>query len=103
MVIWEYLKDGKDFGELIERVPDEFYTWLMREKQQLLDAFKEIDSEVKSTFKVLDTRKDTALYFQTQKHPTALFAMLDGKDYAPIIWKSLKPKWTQPFKADTDI
>jgi RNA ligase len=100
VVIWEYLKDGLSFDELIERVPDEFYDWLSKTKQEIIDAYSAIEMECQSVFKTLRDRKETALYFQTQKYPTVLFSMLDGKDYTQGIWKMVKPKWTQPFKTE---
>jgi hypothetical protein len=46
-------------------------------------------------------RKANALYFQKTPHLCSiLFAMLDGKDFAPTIWDRLKPKATDTFKKD---
>jgi len=100
VVIWEYLSEGKPFDELLDRVPDEFYDWLSNTKKSIQDAYDAVERDCKAVFKELETRKDTALYFQTQKHPHVLFAMLDKKDHAPIIWKMVRPVWTQPFKTD---
>jgi RNA ligase len=36
----------------------------------------------------------------TQKYPAILFAMLDGKNYAPIIWKMIRPVFSKPFKIE---
>ena len=33
-----------------------------------------------------------------QKHPAVMFSMLDGKDYASIIWKQLKPEGGVTFR-----
>jgi hypothetical protein len=52
-----------------------------------------------------DQRKQFALY-AAEKRPVTpiLFAMLDGKDYAPIIWKMVKPRGDdKTFKVDIDI
>jgi hypothetical protein len=95
--IWEFMRDKKPLDELLDKVPDEFYGWVKRTSQDLLDAFSIIETEAKKEYKVFDTRKDTALYFVTCKHPGVLFAILDGKDYAPIIWKQLRPIFCKPF------
>ena len=95
--IWEYLAAGKDLGELLDRVPDEFYHWVKHTHAQLLADFARIEAEAKADFKVLETRKETALYFMQCRHPTVLFAMLDSRNYAPIIWKKLRPHFAKPF------
>lgn len=101
VVIWEYLRDGKPFAELIDRVPDEFYAWLSKTKLDIETNYQMIEAESRAAFRNdFDTRKDAAMYFKTQKYPHVLFAMLDGKDYAPMIWKEVRPKWSQPFKTD---
>ena len=62
--------------------------------------FDKILTESKVVFKELETRKETALYFQTQKHPSILFSMLDKKTPDKIIWKIIRPKYSKPFKID---
>lgn len=97
-LIWETLRDGKELAEILERVPDEYYNWVRKIEWDLNAAFATIVTEARAEFKVLEDRKQTALYFQTCKHPAVMFAMLDKKDYGPIIWKQLKPKGEAPFK-----
>jgi RNA ligase len=101
--IWENLMNGMLFDELLERVPDEFYQWVRSTKENLERQYAEIESECKSVFRTFDSRKETAQYFLTQKHPSILFAMLDGKDYSKTIWKLLRPVFSKPFHADTKI
>ena len=100
IAVWEYLRDDKSFDELLEKVPDEFYKWLKYTQNELTGKFDEILSECKSVFKEFETRKETALYFQTQKYPSVLFAMLDGKTPNMIIWKMIRPKFQKAFKVD---
>jgi len=100
VVVWEYLSERKSFEELLEKVPDEFFNWVKQTQGQLVKEFDEILAESKSAFKVFDTRKETALYIQTQKYSSVLFAMLDGKSPDKIIWKMIKPKHSRPFKSD---
>lgn len=96
--IWEYLASGQSFDELLERVPDEFYSWVKTVVDRLKSQFNEILEQSKKDFKVLENRKDTALYFTKCKYPQVLFAMLDNKNYNSIIWRMLRPNFEQPFK-----
>ena len=98
--IWEYLRDGKDFNEILDKVPDEFYEWVKKTIKELTDEFNAIIDESKNSFKILDSRKETAIYFLTQKYPKVLFAMLDGKKIDDIVWKMVKPNFSKPFKVD---
>ncbi|HWY10236.1 MAG TPA: hypothetical protein VN026_02870, partial [Bacteroidia bacterium] len=100
VVVWEYLSEGKSFEELLEKVPDEFYNWVKKTQNELTKQFDEILAESKSVFKEFETRKETALYFQTQKHPSVLFSMLDKKAPDKIIWKMIRPKFSKPFKIE---
>lgn len=100
VAIWEYLSEGKSFDELLEKVPDEFYNWVKKTASELTVNFNNILDECKTVFKELNTRKETALYFQNQKHPSVLFYLLDKKDPNIVIWKLIKPKFQKPFRND---
>lgn len=100
IAIWEYLAEGKSFEELLEKVPDEFYNWVKKTQGELTKQFDEILAESKSAFKELETRKETALYFQKQKYPSILFSMLDKKSPEKIIWKMIRPEYSRPFKTE---
>ena len=54
-------------------------------------TIQDIDQTCRAAYKEFPTRKQTTLYFQQQQYSSVLFAMLTGKDYAPIIWKMLRP------------
>ncbi|MBI3965765.1 MAG: hypothetical protein HY329_09030, partial [Chloroflexi bacterium] len=70
-----------------------------REVAADLDAqFAAIETRCRAELKDLGDRKSTALYFQTCAHPKILFAMLDGKDYAPHIWRLIRPASTRTFR-----
>lgn len=102
VVVWEYLSEEKQFDELLNKVPDEFYNWVKKTQNDLLNQYNEIYKQCESVFKELGTRKETALYFQTQKYPSVLFSMLDKKNTNKIIWKLIKPKYSKPFKIETN-
>ncbi|MCU0449358.1 MAG: hypothetical protein MUC97_05855 [Bernardetiaceae bacterium] len=100
--IWEYLATGQPLEPLLERVPDEFYTWVKQQVAQLTDSYQAIEQLCQAQFKDLGDRKTNAFYYQTQTYPGILFSMLDGRDYAPAIWKMVKPKFEKPFKNQVD-
>jgi len=105
--IWEYLKDGKDFNELLEKVPDEFYVWVHKNIEQLNHEFSTLDVEayiVYNEVKELPTRKQQALKIMKldKLSSGAVFALLDNRmdKYKEILWMRIKPKYEQPFKKD---
>lgn len=90
--IWEYLSESKDLNELLNKVPDEFYPWVKKIQSGLLGDFEEIITENNSVFKTFSSRKEAADYYKTQKYPSLLFSMLDGKSVDKTIWKLIRPK-----------
>lgn len=95
--IWEYLRAGNTLDELLDRVPDEFYSWVKKTNADLLSAYAEIENTARAEFKDLGDRKETALYFQQCSYPAILFSMLDKRDYSDAIWKMLRPTFSKPF------
>lgn len=95
--IWEYLKTNQSMEEILERVPDEFFDWVKQTKADLENKYLIIENQSKADFKILESRKETALYFLTCQHSGVLFAMLNGKDYSEIIWKMIRPTFEKPF------
>lgn len=109
--IWEYLKEDKPFDELLEKVPDEFNSWVKETVKDFVIRFENIEKEYKWTFnKIRNTyfesyqkefnRAEFAELAKRYSHPSILFNMLDGKDYKSIIWKILYPPYSKPFKKD---
>ena len=102
--IWEYLKDGKPFDDILEKVPDEFYGWVKETKNNLLEKFNKIEKEYKWIYKVIlrvkntDEKKVFAEYALRYKHSSILFSMYNHKDYKKIIWKLIYPEYSRPFK-----
>ena len=95
--IWEYIKEGQDLTPILEKVPDEFYEWVKATHAELLKNYAEIEAQAQKDFRVLENRKETALYFLTCEYPAILFKMLDNQEYSSIIWKLLKPVYQKPF------
>ena len=96
--IWEYLATGQPIEQILERVPDEFYQWVHLMKGSLQESYELIEKQCKQDFKVLPSRKETALYFMQCPYPTVLFAMLDNRPYDQLIWKRIRPDYSRPFQ-----
>ena len=107
--IWEYLKDGKNIDELLDRVPDEFDLWVKNTVKDLNKKFWEIQSSsagfvdnyrrTRSLAHIPFDKKEFAALVMTQPKTLRpiMFSMYDGKKYDEIIWKSLRPKYSKPF------
>jgi T4 RnlA family RNA ligase len=100
--IWECLSQNQSLEQFLDSVPDEFYNWVKDTKRALETQYQEIEAECQQAFKDFGDRKQTAMYFQTQKYPGVLFLMLDGRDYSQTIWKLIKPGYELPFRATQD-
>lgn len=106
--IWEML--AQNGGEAVDailadpKMPTTFISWFKGWVDQLRGKYAEIEREALAVFAARPqslVRKDQALYFkQTPQHMSLLFAMLDGKNYAGIIWDRIAPKGNQTFKKD---
>ena len=107
IAIWEHLRDGKGMGDLLEKVPDEFFKWVTDVQHRLMKQFAEIETVCKNDFEAIAhagrSRKDIAIAFQECKYPGVLFAMLDGKDYKQGIWRMVRPRGQSQFKVDIDL
>lgn len=104
--IWEILRTGGDFKELIDRVPDEFFNWLDNTKKDLLNNYKQIEEISKKQYKSpseFESMRDFAEYTKNQQYPSVLFKMKDKKDYSEFIWKTIRPEYSRPFKQDDTI
>lgn len=106
VTLWEHLSAGLSLDELLDRVPDEFYGWVHRTADGLRAQFLAIESECQAimTSDEVDKsdRKRTALFFADQPHRAVLFKMLDGKRYAEVIWRTLRPEFAKPFRISDD-
>lgn len=97
ITIWEYLSQGQSLEALLEKIPDEVFDWVRTTSASILSDYRSIEQQCREVYQELPTRKETALYFQQQQYPSVLFAMLTGKNYAPIIWKMIRPKGGETF------
>lgn len=85
--IFQVLKDKGSLDSILDSLPDEFYQWAKKVENFFQIKYDEILDECKKSYKELNSRKETALYFKKQKYPQVLFSMLDNKDPSNLIWK----------------
>jgi len=105
--IWEILRDGGDFKPLLEKVPDEFFKWVEETKGMLEERFARVEELAMNEFEQIvltlpETRKEWAGRILKMSQPGLGFAMLDKKDYKPMIWKLIRPHGPRVFKTDVD-
>lgn len=103
--IWECLKNGTDFNEFLEKVPDEFDLWVKNTKDKLERGYDTIEQKAKDLFygdnyKGLSTdKKEYAMWVKEQPRQLQpiLFSLFNGKDYSQTIWRMLRPDYQKPF------
>lgn len=105
--IWDLLRNNQSFDELLERVPDEFYTWVKKTRKELMAQYGDYEHTAKTILqkvKKMETRKEQALYIMKNfpNESSIIFNMLDSKPYQETIWKMLRPSAEKPFKEDVD-
>ena len=95
--IWECLLNGEDIYSVLKDVPDEFFGKIKKYKGELEEKYKEIEVRAKNEYNKLkkfeNNRAQFAKYAKTSNLSSILFKMLDRKNYTPIIWKMIKPKY----------
>lgn len=90
--VWKYLAEGKSFDELLATIPDEFGDWIRAERARQIDLFDAVMERTKEAVEAVENlpdRKSQALKILTdfKDVSSTAFAMLDGKDVPPIIWR----------------
>lgn len=100
--VWERLGagGGVSFHDWLETIPDEYHPWIRRVSERLEAEFR--DWETRARVVLEEVRSDPARYpdrraiaerfLRTGDLASTLFAMLDGKDHAPSIWRRLRPE-----------
>lgn len=96
-VVWEHLRDNAgDYTALLAVVPDEFHGWVRQHAEALIARHTEVLLAARSVHAALADgrdRKDYAIAVREQAPDLApyCFNLLDGRDPALAIWKSLRP------------
>lgn len=103
--IWDYLRTGASFEELLEKVPDEFYHWVRQTERRLRTEHAALEQEARQQYESLVTelganfsRKEFAARATQYRYPNLLFNLLDGRDIGEPIWKMIEPAFDKPFK-----
>jgi RNA ligase len=108
--IWEILKNGEDLTPFLERVPDEFDTWVKEVVKDLQTRYDNIRKDYANITidlmnKVgIEDKKAFAELALPYPHNSILFSMYNGKVDCmdEYIWKLLKPKYEKAFKKDEE-
>lgn len=95
--IWECLKNNTPID--LDKVPDEFDTWVKKTIQDLNDKynirFKELENEFWKTI----NRKE--YYFQVKSHKDSYMLLKRlssySKEYQNMIWDEIRPEYSKPF------
>jgi T4 RnlA family RNA ligase len=104
--IWERLKNNEPLDKLIEKVPDEFHTWVKETVRDLVVRYENIERDYRQVYTEITSYMHTVDRRQfaeaAKRYPLSgvLFNMLDGKNYSDAIWKKIRPEWSKPFKTD---
>ena len=109
IVVWEHLMNNYNFDELLDRVPDEFYNWLMKTVNVLQLAFNDIERLALKEFVTIryvndiSDRKDFAAQACKSDLRAILFKLYDKRSYDEIIWKMIRPVYSKPFKDGLEV
>ena len=107
--IWELLRNNQSIAEIIDDVPDEFYTWFMDRVGELKRKHYVITSVCKTLISLLPTLteakecgmlSETANRIKKHRYHSILFAMWRGKEFRDIVWKMIRPKYEKSFKLE---
>lgn len=105
--IWEFLRDGRDVNELLDRTPDEFDDWVRKQVQLLTNEYLAVESQVDLTFSKIYRegmlKKEFAQLALQEQYSAILFKIFEHKPYNHIIWKMIEPEYSKPFFKDNNI
>ena len=97
-VVWEHLGLGKPLDELLTPLPDEFHAWtrsvadrLTGELEQVMGDAAAEHARIVAGLPAGWTRRDYAELAKRSTRAPWLFLLLDGRDPAPRIWRTLRP------------
>lgn len=94
-------------SSLLEKVPDEFYTWVVTTADGLVSGINNLRAQIHDDFhQLIHTnydRKTFALATRGHPHRGALFMLLDGRDITAYVCKAVFPAAELPFKANIEL
>lgn len=97
--VWQHMTDGRALADLLDGVPDELHDWITDVWAQLTAAVDRVANDAQSehdriiaTLDPAYTRAEYAAHAKAAGDLTPyLFAILDGRDPAPAILRTLRP------------
>lgn len=97
--IWEHMKIGGNFEEILERVPDEFLEFVHSTREKIKNDFDQKLKEINDEFKELVYPKEFALKVMDNPNKHLLFKRLNSysKEFEEFIWDSVKPVYEKAF------
>lgn len=97
--VWDMLGEGQTLADICEPLPDEFHAWVETIAGDLEDQFSNIlagatceHADILSRLPEGWGRGDYAAIAKASSNRAWLFMLLDGKDPAPKIWRTLRPE-----------
>ena len=90
--IWECLRDNT-LDELIKEIPDEYYPYINKEKENFITQFNAIEKEailIYNKYKGLN-QKEYAFTVKDMNINPILFNLYKNKEYKELIWNRIKP------------
>lgn len=100
-VVWGHIQKEWLVHDLLENLPDEFHQWVIEVSERMFGAYWDMENEVLGRFDALneaglvnEERKEFALAIKDLDSwlKSALFLMIDSKDFSKILWKQIEPK-----------
>lgn len=94
--IYDCLRANKNLEEILNGVPDEFYTKIKEYADYLQKSYNDLNQRAKETYYAIEnisSRKKFAEQAQTTDISDILFRMKDGREYSSLIWKRLEPTY----------
>lgn len=115
--IWKSLMAGDNLSDILDNVPDEFYSWVREVENKLLAGYEKTYKALMSQFlkiltvhfegnkeKAKQNRKEFAdqVLKLPSKNNGLLFSLLDDKPVSEPIWRSIEPAFERPHSGGED-
>lgn len=98
--VWDSMRNGDSLDALLEGIPDELQQWAAGIRDDIQQAYDALVNDARRVFVAAPDadRKGLAAYFLASGANTAvLFRMLDGRPYAELAWRAVKPEALTPL------
>lgn len=108
LTIWRHLREGRDYSELLERVPDEFYSWVKNVVNELNTKYNNIEFRALKNYidivqkqGITETKEFAEAAMKHDNHGL-IFAIRSNHSYVDSIWKMIRPVHKKPFEIKYD-